>query len=152
MDRHPHTLGRRELIAWGGAAALLAPLPTTARSQEELLRVRDLYEKDMSFSELAQDLAGQRIDVQGFMAPPLKAESRFFVLTRRPMAVCPFCETEADWPDDILAVYTKRVIDVVPFNVLVLTQGVLDLGGFKDPETGFVSRVRLMDSTYARAA
>lgn len=151
MNRHRRPLDRRELLAWGGAVALSAPLTAPAWSQEQSLRVRDLYEKDMSFSDLAQDLAGQRIDVQGFMAPPLKAESRFFVLTRRPMAVCPFCETEADWPDDILAVYTKRVIDVVPFNVLVLTQGVLDLGGFKDSETGFVSRVRLIDSTYARA-
>jgi hypothetical protein len=149
LNRRP--LDRRKFLAWGGGVALLAPLPAPARSREQLLRVRDLYEKDMGFSELAQDLAGQRIDVQGFMAPPLKAESRFFVLTRRPMAVCPFCEAEADWPDDILAVYTKRVIDVVPFNVLVLTQGVLDLGGFKDPATGFVSRVRLIDSTYARA-
>ena len=70
-------------------------------------------QQGLSFSDLAQELAGERVAVQGFMAPPLKAEAHFFVLTKTPMAVCPFCETEADWPDDILAVYTKRVIDVV---------------------------------------
>jgi hypothetical protein len=117
---------------------------------EEAVRMRDLYNKDLSFSEYAQSMEGERIAVQGFMAPPLKADSRFFVLTKRPMAVCPFCETEAEWPDDILAIYTKRVINVVPFNVRIVTQGTLELGTYKDPEFGFVSRVRLVGATYKR--
>jgi hypothetical protein len=90
------------------------------------------------------------VSVTGFMAPPLKAESSFFVLTKRPMAVCPFCETSADWPDDILAIYTKRAIDVVPFNIRIRTEGTLELGTFKDPDTGFVSRVRIVDAHYER--
>jgi hypothetical protein len=59
------------------------------------------------------------------------------------MAVCPFCETEAEWPSDILAVYTKRVVDVVPFNVKIETAGILQLGAYRDPDTGFLSMVRL---------
>ena len=65
------------------------------------------------------------------------------------MAVCPFCETEADWPDDILAVYTKRTVDVVPFNIRLQARGVLELGPYRDPETGFLSMVRLADASYS---
>ena len=73
------------------------------------------------------------------MAPPLKANARFFVLTKMPMAVCPFCETEAEWPEDILAIYTKRRVKPVPFNVKIKTRGILALGALRDPETGFLS-------------
>lgn len=139
-------MNRRHLLAAGLGLALGA---TGARA--EPLRLRALYNKDLSFSPLAQSLAGRRMTVAGFMAPPLKAESSFFVLTNRPMAVCPFCETEADWPDDILAIYTKRILDVMPFNVRLLARGRLELGAFRDMETGFVSRVRLSDAVYERA-
>lgn len=112
--------------------------------------LRDLYNKDLSFSPLAQELEGRRINLQGFMAPPLRAESSFFVLTRRPMAVCPFCSDDADWPDDIVAIYTKRIVEVIAFNIPISVLGVLELGTYKDPELGFVSRVRLTDATYER--
>jgi len=138
---------RRTLLA---ALPLLAAAPALA-VEEGVLRMRDLYEKDLSFSPLAREKDGSRVSVYGFMAPPLKADARFFVLTKRPMAVCPFCETEAEWPDDILAIHTKRVLDVVPFNVAIRTTGTLALGTEKDPETGFVSRVRLENATYERA-
>jgi hypothetical protein len=142
---------RRHLLAAGiGLAAGLA-LAGAARAGEGPLRMRDLYEKDRSFSDLARRLEGERVTVRGYMAPPLRANSRFFVLTKRPMAVCPFCESEAEWPDDILAVHAKRVIDVEPFNVPLETRGRLALGGHTDPETGFVSRVRLEDAVYDRA-
>ncbi|MEW5423221.1 hypothetical protein [Amorphus sp. 3PC139-8] len=141
MDRRAFLLGTAGL-----AAALVRPA-----AADNLLRIRELYNKDLSFSDLANSIAGDRVSVRGFMAPPLKAESTFFVLTARPMAVCPFCETEAEWPDDILAIYSKRVVDVVPFNVEIETRGRLELGTFKDPETGFVSRARIVDATYDRS-
>ena len=83
------------------------------------------------------------------MYQPLKAETNFLVLTKRPMTVCPFCETEAEWPEDILAAYTKGIIKVIPFNVKIAAQGVLELGTVSDPETGFVSRVRPVDAKYS---
>ncbi len=135
---------RRQFIALG--AAFMAT-PTLLRA-EDAFRMRDFYEKDQSFTPLAKELQDERISVNGYMAPPLKADSTFFVLTKRPMAVCPFCETEAEWPDDIMAVYTQRVFRVVPFNRRITVTGVLSLGGYKDPETGFVSRVRLEKSTF----
>ena len=112
------------------------------------MRLRDLYDRDGGFSALAKDSEGQRVEIAGFMAPPLKADARFFVLTKMPMAVCPFCETEAEWPEDILAVYTKRLVKPVPFNVKIKTRGILELGSFRDPDTGFLSLIRLVDATY----
>ncbi|TFF20584.1 hypothetical protein E3C22_16915 [Jiella endophytica] len=139
---------RRQFLAAAGAALLL---PAGARAEDGPVRMRDLYNKDLSFSDYAKAMEGRRIAVQGFMAPPLKAESTFFVLTKRPMAVCPFCESEAEWPDDILAVYASRVIDTVPFNVKIVTSGTLELGTYEDPDLGFVSRVRLSNAVYERS-
>lgn len=130
-------------------------LPMAARAQsvgaEAPIRLRALYNKDLSFSDLALQAQGKRLAIKGFMAPPLKAESVFFVLTTRPMAVCPFCEPGTPWPDDILAVYAKRVVDVLPFNVPMVAFGVLELGDYTDPDLGFYSKVRLVDATYDRA-
>ena len=114
--------------------------------------MRDLYEKNLSFSETAQALEGERVRVAGFMAPPLDPGLPFFVLTKRPMAVCPFCESEAEWPPDILAVYTKRALEPVSFNRRIEVSGVLELGAHTDPDIGFVSRVRLRDATYGAGA
>lgn len=135
-------------------SALLAlaalPLATGAFAADDPILLRDLYNKDLSFSPLAEGLQGQRIRVEGFMAPPLRAESRFFVLTRRPMAVCPFCNSASDWPDDIVAIYAKRLVKVIAFNIPIVVSGALELGTYKDPELGFVSRVRLSDAEYQR--
>ena len=59
----------------------------------------------LQFSDKVKGLSGQRVTIKGFMAPPLKAEAAFFVLTREPVALCPFCQSDADWPDNILVVY-----------------------------------------------
>lgn len=131
-------------------AAGLALAPTAARSAPETIRLRDLYNRDLSFSDFALERADAEVAVSGFMAPPLKAESRFFVLTKMPMAVCPFCESEAEWPDDIVSVYTHEVISVVPFNYPIVATGVLRLGTYRDEELGFVSRVRLTEANFHR--
>ncbi|MGI9492225.1 MAG: hypothetical protein ACR2QF_07500 [Geminicoccaceae bacterium] len=143
---------RRHLLVTGlalmtGSILMAAP---GLRAETTAFKMRDLYEKDLSFSKLAQEFDGKAIEIQGFMAPPLKAESQFFVLTKKPMSVCPFCETEADWPDDIVVVYTEDVVDVVPFNLPIAVHGKLSLGTYRDEEIGFVSRVRLIDASYAR--
>jgi hypothetical protein len=145
---------RRRFLALGPAALAGSVLlrPRAAVAQEGgPIRLRDLYNKDMSFSDLALSRDGQRVEVDGFMAPPLRAESRFFVLTKMPMAVCPFCEPGQTWPDDILAVYARRTVEVIPFNVPLRASGRLELGDHTDPELGFFSRVRLVEASYARA-
>ena len=139
-------LPRRTLLL--GLSAL--PLAGVSRAAEGAILLRDLYNKDLSFSALAEANKGQRITVDGFMAPPLRADSNFFVLTRRPMATCPFCSSAADWPTDIVAIYTKRLVKVIAFNIPIAVTGVLELGTYNDPEFGFVSRVRLADASYER--
>lgn len=133
------------------AFPVLVPTESFAEQPAGPIRLRDLYEKDLSFSPLAQSLAGMRIEVRGFMAPPLKADLPFFVLTKQPKATCPFCSNEEEWPDDILAVYTKRVERVIPYNAGIIVRGVLELGSQTDKVTGFVSRVRLVDAVVERA-
>lgn len=136
---------RRQFLSL--APALIAA-PSMLRAQDGPLKLRDLYE-GRDFSKLARDLEGQTVTVDGYMAPPLKADIRFFVLTKIPMAVCPFCETEAEWPDNILAVYTRRDFNVAPFNRGIEATGTLSLGSFRDPDTGFLSMVRLENARFA---
>lgn len=141
---------RRTLLATLPALLAFRALPVLA-AEDAPMKLRDLYNKDLSFSDQALAAEGNRVTIAGFMAPPLKADSVFFVLTKMPMAVCPFCEPGMPWPDDILAVYAKRVVDVIPFNVPITVTGVLELGDAVDPELGFFSKVRLVDATFARA-
>lgn len=140
-------MNRRQILSLIPALALARPLMA---AEGEAVRMRELYNKDLSFSDYALANEGKRVPLRGFMAPPLKAESVFFVLTNRPMAVCPFCEPGMPWPDDILAVYAKRVVNVQPFNVPIVVDGKLELGDYVDPELGFYSKVRLVDATYER--
>lgn len=90
--------------------------------------------------------------VRGFLAPPLKPESRFFVLSAQPVSVCPFCQSDADWPQDIIVVY-PRGGSAPTFRSAadpVEVSGVLELGSRTDGETGFVSQVRLVDASVRR--
>jgi hypothetical protein len=98
-----------------------------------------------------QALSGQEVVIQGFMAPPLKADAAFFVLTKLPMAVCPFCDSELNWPTDIVLVRLHSRQDWVDFNLPILVTGRLELGTEIDQETGFVSRVRLVEAEYELA-
>jgi hypothetical protein len=141
-------MNRRHILRL--AASLPLALGGRAIAQDAVIRMRELYNKDLTFSDIALANSGQRIAVSGFMAPPLKADSVFFVLTKMPMAVCPFCDPGMPWPDDLLAIYAKRIVDIVPFNVPIIVTGVLELGDYTDPDLGFFSKVRLMDATYAR--
>lgn len=151
LDAH-----RRSVVAALFTGAGLSLLGATSLSRraaaapDDMIRLRELYEKDFSFSDLARSMAGRRVAISGYMAPPLKAESDFFVLTKQPMATCPFCESEADWPRDILAVYTRRQVTVLPFNVGIVASGILELGSHRDESTGFLSRVRLTRATVER--
>jgi hypothetical protein len=137
---------RRTLLA----LPALALLPRPLWAETAPIKLRDLYNKDLSFSDLARGLQDQTIQVAGFMAPPLRADSTFFVLTKMPMSTCPFCETSVQWPDDILAIYTQRIYDVIPFNVPISVQGTLRLTDLTDPDTGFFSRVQLTDARVSR--
>jgi len=140
-------IDRRALLA---AAVLAGLLPKRPAAAATTIDFGDLYERETVFSSLAESLNGSAVEMVGFMAPPLKAEATFFVLTRMPMGVCPFCESAADWPSDIVVVYTEEPISVVPFNFPIRVSGRLELGVYKDEEMGFVSRVRIVDADFQR--
>ena len=104
----------------------------------------------LRFSEKVLALQGQRIVIRGFMAPPLKAEADFFVLTREPVALCPFCQSDSDWPDNILLVYLGRDQRFVQNNQTIEVEGVLEIGSQTDEHTGFVSQMRLRDAHFRK--
>ena len=58
----------------------------------------------LTFSDKTMSLEGGEVTISGFMAPPLTPTIHFFVLTEVPMSVCPFCSSDADWPDNIIVV------------------------------------------------
>ena len=90
-------------------SALLLAAARPAGAALPALSFDELYSKfgvlGLEFSEKVKSLAGQEVTIKGFMAPPLKAEAAFFVLTEIPMSLCPFCSSDADWPDNIVVVY-----------------------------------------------
>lgn len=118
---------------------------------EPELKFSELYETGVTPSTRARSLAGQRVIMSGFMAPPLKVEASFFVLTGIPMAVCPFCDSQMDWPNNIALVKTPEQVEFISFNKRISVTGILDIGFDKDAETGFVSFIRLLDAAYAVA-
>lgn len=138
---------RRRALAL--AASLIAP-PTVGRAAERL-KIRDLWAGGGQFAPLASQMAGKAVELQGYMAPPLKPEIDFFVLTRIPMAFCPYCDSEASWPDDLVLVFVDNAISPVPFNDLIKVTGTLDIGTKTDAGTGFVSRARLLGAQFVRA-
>lgn len=99
------------------------------------------------FSDTLNSLNGSEVTMTGFMTPPLKPSINFFVLTETPMAVCPFCSTDADWPYNMVVVYVNGSVDALPYDQEVTVTGTLDLGSYMDGDTGFVSQVRLLDAT-----
>ncbi|MGV6876597.1 hypothetical protein ACUSIJ_28505 [Pseudochelatococcus sp. B33] len=146
-------LSRRDMMAGGIGAAAVAVLGTgAARARDNALTFEQLYGKisvlGLEFSDRVKELKGQQVSMRGFMAPPLKAESNFFVLTKMPMALCPFCSSDADWPDDIVVVYLGDRQTFVQSNQTIEVTGTLEVGSWTDPETGFVSLLRLTGASF----
>ena len=102
-------------------------------------------------SDKVRTLAGRPVEFKGFMAPPLKPDARFFVLTRTPVSVCPFCSSDADWPNDIVVVYLEGRSNFYRDGTLVTVVGKLEVGSEVDAVTGFVSLLRLTMASVAQA-
>ena len=144
--------GRRRLLAMACALAL-APAGR-AVAADETIAFGQLYASfgvlGLTFSKRVKELAGSTVAMRGFMAPPLKAEANFFVLTEVPVALCPFCDSDADWPSDIVVVYLDRAQTFEQANGLIEVRGTLEVGSWTDPETGFVSLLRIVDADFRR--
>ena len=151
MDASSLLLSRRCALGLIGAAALMLPT-RPALAARPTLTFDEMYGSvgvlGLTFSDRLKSLEGQEIAMQGFMAPPLKAEANFFVLTEIPMALCPFCSSDADWPDDIVVVYLESAQTFEQANATIEVHGRLETGSWTDPETGFVSLVRIVDAEF----
>ena len=95
----------------------------------------------LKLSEKLLSLDGKKVVMRGYMAPPLKPELDFFVLTKVRLAFCPFCSSAAEWPDDIAVVYTPAPMKSTERAVAV--EGTIEVGSKMDQETGMVSLVRI---------
>lgn len=144
--------GRRRLLQGTVAAAGMLALHGV-RAADDSLAFRELYEGGgilgLNLTSKAKALAGRRVRVLGYLAPPLKPDVRFFVLTRAPVALCPFCNSDADWPSDIVVVYPTERPSWTQDGLPVAVAGTLELGSQVDRETGFVSLVRIVDASVA---
>ena len=138
-------ISRRSILA----LALSAPFAGAAQAAETVT-FPDIAIADDRFTDKAKRLAGKTVEMRGYMAPPLKAEIEFFVLTSLPTAICPFCDAAAAWPDDIVLIFMGRPIRALAYDRLIRVSGTLEIGTDTDEVTGFVSRVRLRDSSYSR--
>ena len=76
--------------------ACLAPFISLPARAAELITFTDIAAADDQYTEKARKLAGKGgkrcVEMRGYMAPPLKPEIDFFVLTSLPTAICPFCD------------------------------------------------------------
>ncbi len=83
-------------------------LTGTAKAATPKLSFDELYSGGgvlgHQFTDKVKGHTAQRVTNKGVIHKPLKAEAAFFVLTREPVALCPFCQSDADWPDNILVV------------------------------------------------
>lgn len=129
---------------------LLISLPWVAFSQPAKLRFEEMYEGSgitgLQYSSSLKSLNEQEIVIQGFMAPPLKAEATFFVLTSAPVNLCPFCDSDADWPTDIIVVLPEGEIEFQPNTEPVEVRGTLHIGSYVEPVSGFYCRVWMTDA------
>ena len=145
-------LTRRRAVL--GVAVVLAPATAQALDLASL-QFDQLYKsfgvRGYEFSATLLGLKGKPVVMRGYMAPPLKPESRFFVLTGQPLALCPFCQSDADWPADIVVIYLRRASALVGGGDPVAVSGRLDVGSWTDPETGFVSQIRIVDASFRRS-
>jgi hypothetical protein len=139
-------LSRRSILG----LACLAPFTSLPARAAELVTFADISVADDQYTEKARQLAGKVVAMHGYMAPPLKPEIDFFVLTSLPTAICPFCDAAASWPDDIVLVQLSRPVRALAYDRLLNVSGTLEIGIETDAKTGFVSLVRLRDATYTK--
>lgn len=148
-------ISRRRMLAFAGALGVFPLGGWPVRAAATTLDFSELYGKvsvlGLTFSDKVKGLNGQDVAMRGFMAPPLKAEADFFVLTEIPMSICPFCSSDADWPDNIVVIYLDRAQTFEQANALIEVRGRLDVGSWTDPSTGFVSLLRLRGASFRKA-
>ena len=145
----------RRMLAWA-LGGFIASMPRLGWSLDaEAIHFDMLYKnfgvRGIEYSDRLKNLNSKSVVITGYMAPPLKAESNFFVLTREPLSICPFCQSDADWPLDIIVIYLSKASPLISAGAQIHVTGTLEIGSYLDPETGFVSQLRIVDASYSKS-
>lgn len=137
------------------AEAAPAWLPWFGEQRATPLEFNELYSGasalGLELSPKLESLKGKQVQISGFMAPPLKPTLSFFVLTKVPMSICPFCSTDADWPNDIILIKLTKPVTALPFDRPITVTGQLEIGYQMDEETGFISLLRIVANNVEEA-
>lgn len=119
-----------------------------APGKPSVLKFQDLYSsvtvRGVNVSDKVKNLHNTKVEMTGYMAPPLTPNVSFFVLSKVALSVCPFCSSDADWPIDIVVVFMPDGKTITPTEHPVKVTGTLSVGSQTDKETGFVSLIRIM--------
>ncbi|HJI30230.1 MAG TPA: hypothetical protein OIL76_09355 [Veillonellaceae bacterium] len=135
---------KRILLIFLTAFVLLLGAASAEAEELSFDEIYSGYSADgLTFSDKTLSLEGGTVTVSGYMAPPLTPTIHFFVLTEVPMSVCPFCSSDADWPDNIIVVKVDDPITALPYDTPITVTGTLEIGSETDEETGFVSQLRV---------
>ncbi len=134
---------RRAVCACVAAAAVALSAAVSAEDLSFGELYSDWTAAGLVLSDKAESLEGSTVTMTGYMAPPLTPTIRFFVLTEVPMSVCPFCSSDADWPDNIIVVKVSDPVTALPYDSPISVTGTLEIGSEIDEETGFVSQLRI---------
>lgn len=135
---------KRILLIFLTAFVLLLGAASAEAEELSFDEIYSGYSADgLTFSDKTLSLEGGTVTVSGYMAPPLTPTIHFFVLTEVPMSVCPFCSSDADWPDNIIVVKDDDPITALPYDTPITVTGTLEIGSETDEETGFVSQLRV---------
>lgn len=146
---------RRAVLCGASALAAQLRIESARGASPEALEFADLYKsfgvRGVELSDRLVGLKGRRATLKGFMAPPLKPETDFFVLTREPVSICPFCSSDAEWPVDIVVVYLAKAAAPRSFADRLAVTGTVEIGAKTDANTGFVSLIRFVDAEFRPA-
>jgi hypothetical protein len=143
----PHGRNHGALIA----PELVPRLPGTT-DNFPLLSFKDIYATTgvigLRLGDRAKELAQQPVRIRGYMAPPIVDAADYFVLTRSPALICPFCEPGSGWPDDVVLVQLERDSRFVDPAQPIEVAGIFDIGAARDERTGTIRLVRLLDAAW----
>lgn len=141
--------GSAAAIAYATDVAMQPTLENRVAFEAEPVAVRfdEFYSgydmrRGVTLSDKLLSLDGVEVVMEGYMAPPLKPNLDWFVLTRIRLEFCPFCSSDADWPLDIAVIYLTDD-SVLATNAPVQVTGRMEIGSSVDPESGMVSLVRI---------
>lgn len=127
-----------------------APLSKVLGAEDALpLDLATLYETDgsggLNFAPHVLAAVSRLVVVTGYVAPHLQPGAPFHLVSHIPLSACPHCLGNRTLPKGTVAFYPLRAngASYEPGADPVALKGYLELGAKVDPQTGFVTTIRL---------